>query len=61
MHWDPEPTPNPSQEGNWQDTDERLLTSLGAPASSPARLSREHAGRDAGAPRFMESPHDFDV
>ena len=27
MHWDHEPTPNPSQEGNWHDADERLLPS----------------------------------
>src|SRR5437879_9400565 len=27
MHWDHEPTPNPSQEGNGQDADERLLPS----------------------------------
>jgi len=27
MHWDPEPTPNPSQEGNWHDADECLLPS----------------------------------
>src|SRR3989442_1351143 len=25
MPWDPEPTPNPSQEGNWHDADECLL------------------------------------
>ena|SRR2546427_8880532 len=27
MHWDHEPTPNPSQEGNWHDADECLLPS----------------------------------
>jgi len=27
MHWDHEPTPNPSQEGNGQDVDERVLPS----------------------------------
>jgi chromosome segregation ATPase len=32
------------------------MAALGAPASSPARLSRELAARDACAPRFMESP-----
>ena len=31
------------------------MATLGAPASSPARLALEHAGRDAGAPRIMES------
>ena len=25
VHWDPEPTPNPSQEGNWHEADECLL------------------------------------
>src|SRR5437870_3565015 len=27
VHWDHEPTPNPSQEGNCKDTEERLLPS----------------------------------
>jgi len=27
VHWDPEPTPNPSQEGNWHGADECLLPS----------------------------------
>jgi len=27
MHWDHEPTPNPSQEGNWIDADEYSLPS----------------------------------
>jgi len=27
MHWDPEPTPHPSQEGNGQEEDEYLLSS----------------------------------
>jgi hypothetical protein len=40
-HWDHEPTPNPSQEGNWRDTDECLLPSW----------------EGSGVSRFMESPH----
>ena len=27
MHWDPEPTPHPSQEGNGQEENEYLLSS----------------------------------
>ena len=27
VHWDHEPTPDPSQEGNWHDADECLLPS----------------------------------
>ena len=30
-HWDHEPTPNPSQEGNWHDADEWLLPSWEGP------------------------------
>ena len=39
MHWDHEPTPNPSQEGNGQDTDDCLLPSW----------------EGSGVGRFMES------
>ena len=39
-HWDHEPTPNPSQEGNGQDADEHLLPSWEGP----------------GVGRFMECP-----
>ena len=31
MHWDHEPTPNPSQEGNEQDADELVLPSWEGP------------------------------
>src|SRR5947208_8171471 len=41
MHWDHEPTPNPSQEGNEQDADELLLPSW----------------EGSGVGRFMESLH----
>ena len=42
-HWDPEPTPNPSQEGNRN-------TRVNA---------RSPPGRGAGVGRFMESQHDL--
>src|SRR6266516_1674259 len=41
MHWDHEPTPNPSQEGTGQDADECLLPSW----------------EGSGVGRFMESRH----
>src|SRR5439155_18389651 len=41
MHWDHEPTPNPSQEGTGQDADECLLPSW----------------EWSGVGRFMESVH----
>ena len=47
VHWDPEPTPNPSQEGNWHDADECLLPSregsgVGWFMESPLSHSRMH-------------------
>src|SRR5881296_2707131 len=41
MHWDPEPTPNPSQEGNFRGANECLLPSW----------------EWSGVGRFMESVH----
>src|SRR5437867_1742740 len=41
MQWDPEPTPNPSQEGNWHDADVCLLPS----------------SEGLGVGRFMERKH----
>src|SRR5881296_3493331 len=38
MHWEHEPTPNPSQEGNGQDADRRLF----------------HSWEGSGVGRFME-------
>ena len=35
MHWDHEPTPNPSQEGNEQNADELLLPSWEGPGALP--------------------------
>src|SRR5213595_1621394 len=60
MHWDHEPTPNPSQEGNGPDADELLLPSwegsgVGRFMESPlgrAAVHRDHepAGQTLGAP-----------
>src|SRR5439155_5426155 len=36
MHWDHESTPNPSQEGNWESTEECQLPSL--PSARPSRF-----------------------
>src|SRR6266581_6605626 len=41
VHWGHEPTPNPSQEGNWHDADECLLPSREGP----------------GVGRFMKRPN----
>src|SRR5881392_1330261 len=60
MHWDHEPTPNPSQEGNEQNADELLLPSwegLGVARFMESLLGRaavhrghEAAGQTLGAP-----------
>src|SRR5437867_9347104 len=63
-HWDHEPTPNPSQEGNGQDADKyllpswegakvgRFLESIGAPSLRNFSLGStgDAAGRDRGPP-----------
>ena len=45
VHWDHEPTPDPSQEGNWHDADECLLPSW----------------EGSGVGRFMESLDDSEI
>ena len=45
VHWDHQPTPNPSQEGSGQDADERLLPSWEGP----------------GVGRLMESLSTFEL
>jgi len=47
VHWDHEPTPNPSQEGNWHDVDECLL-----PSSEGSGVGRFM--ESVGAPRHYE-------
>src|SRR5439155_20686489 len=52
-HADPEPTPNPSQEGNWHDADECLLPS--PPSRHAIAPLRRGGGWEAsGVGRFMD-------
>ena len=67
MHWDQEPTPNPSQEGNRQDSDERLLPSwegsgVGRFMESPLGLTTVHWDhKPLAVPRQMESADKSDA
>src|SRR2546428_5526323 len=53
-HWDHEPTPNPSQEGNLKDADQRLLPSWGG--SRVGRFMDRRRGRNTETSRSTASP-----